>query len=64
MCKVHRVMIDIDIVMGNAFGKAAVVDFGIQWTLWAIAAALKTEKFYDLAGVFSLFHSLLRNRLI
>ncbi|KAK3085972.1 hypothetical protein FSP39_011459 [Pinctada imbricata] len=36
--------------MGNTIGKAAVVDFGIQWALWAVAAAFKTEKFYDLAG--------------
>lgn len=26
------------------------VDFAIQWGCWAIAALLKTEKFYDLAG--------------
>lgn len=30
--------------------KAAAVDFGIQWACWAVAATLKTEKFYDLAG--------------
>lgn len=43
-------MLGLDIVMGNIFGKAAVIDFGIQWSLWAVAALLKTEKFYDLAG--------------
>lgn len=37
-------------IMGNPLSKAAAVDFGIQWTCWAVAAALKTEKFYDLAG--------------
>ena len=30
--------------------KSAVVDFGIQWACFAVAAALKTEKFFDLAG--------------
>lgn len=43
-------MIDFSYIMGNNIGKAAVIDFGIQWSLWAIASALKTEKFYDLAG--------------
>ncbi|BFZ01299.1 hypothetical protein BsWGS_04338 [Bradybaena similaris] len=36
--------------MGNILIKAAVLDFGIQWLCWAVAAALQTEKFYDLAG--------------
>ena len=36
--------------MGSPLTKAAAVDFGIQWSCWAVAAALKTEKFYDLAG--------------
>ena len=40
----------IDNVMGNTYGKIAVVDFGIQWACWAVASLLKTEKFYDLAG--------------
>ena len=40
----------IDSVMGNTYGKIAVVDFGIQWACWAVASLLKTEKFYDLAG--------------
>ena len=39
-----------DNVMGNTYGKIAVVDFGIQWACWAVASLLKTEKFYDLAG--------------
>ncbi|KAL4222134.1 hypothetical protein ACF0H5_018174 [Mactra antiquata] len=43
-------MFDLSSIMGNTFGKAAVIDFGIQWALWAVAAAFKTEKFYDLAG--------------
>ena len=42
----------IEAVMGNSFGKAAVIDFGVQWALWVVASALKTEKFYDLAGLF------------
>lgn len=37
-------------IMGSSLGKAVAVDFGIQWACWAVAAALKTEKFYDLAG--------------
>lgn len=36
--------------MGNTYGKIAVVDFGIQWACWAVAALLKTEKFFDLTG--------------
>jgi hypothetical protein len=27
------------------------IDFGIQWVLWGLASWLKTEKFYDLAGI-------------
>ncbi|XP_022080000.1 uncharacterized protein LOC110973462 [Acanthaster planci] len=34
----------------SILARSAVLDFGIQWGLFAIAAALKTEKFYDLAG--------------
>ena len=30
--------------------KLACLDFGIQWGLWTVSAALRTEKFYDLAG--------------
>lgn len=36
--------------MGNVLGKAAAIDFLLQWGLFLIAAYLKTEKFYDLAG--------------
>lgn len=36
--------------MGNTLVKAAVTDFAIQWSCFVIAALLKTEKFYDLAG--------------
>lgn len=36
--------------MGNALTKAAATDFLLQWGLFLIAAYLKTEKFYDLAG--------------
>jgi len=34
----------------NLLLKAAVIDMGIQWGCCAAAIALKTEKFYDLAG--------------
>ena len=37
--------------MGNILVKSAAVDFGIQWACFIVAAALKTEKFYDLAGL-------------
>lgn len=30
--------------------KSLVADFTIQWSLFVVAAILKTEKFYDLAG--------------
>lgn len=41
----------MDYIMGNDIAKAAAIDFGIQWSLWAVASILKTEKFYDLAGI-------------
>lgn len=37
--------------MGNTVGKAAALDFGIQWACWAVASILQTEKFYDFAGL-------------
>lgn len=40
----------LDMIMGSTIVKCAATDLGIQWAGWAIAAALKTEKFYDLAG--------------
>lgn len=40
----------LDIVMGSTLVKCAATDLAIQWVGWAVAAALKTEKFYDLAG--------------
>ncbi|KAM9505411.1 uncharacterized protein ACWYII_047825 [Salvelinus alpinus] len=40
----------LDLIMGSTIVKCAATDLGIQWAGWAIAAALKTEKFYDLAG--------------
>ena len=36
--------------MGNALGKAAVIDLGIQLAGWAVASRLETEKFYDITG--------------
>lgn len=39
-----------DLMMGSTLVKCAATDVGIQWAAWALAAALKTEKFYDLAG--------------
>ena len=44
----------LDLIMGSTIVKCAVADLGIQWAGWAVAAAFKTEKFYDLAGKFSL----------
>ena len=34
----------------SILARSATWDFAIQWGLFALAAALKTEKFYDLAG--------------
>ena len=42
--------------MGSVVTKSFVVDVGIQWGLFAVAAALQTEKFYDLAGKFEIFN--------
>lgn len=39
-----------DVIMGSTLVKCAATDLGIQWAGWALAAAFKTEKFYDLAG--------------
>lgn len=39
-----------DMIMGSVLAKCAITDLGIQWAGWALAAAFKTEKFYDLAG--------------
>lgn len=39
-----------ELIMGSTLVKCAATDLGIQWAGWALAAALKTEKFYDLAG--------------
>lgn len=36
--------------MSNPLVKAAVFDFGLQWSAFIVANALKTEKFYDLIG--------------
>lgn len=36
--------------MGNTLVKAAAIDFLLQWGLFLIAAYLRTEKFFDLAG--------------
>ena len=41
--------------MGNVLVKSAVLDFGIQWVGFALASALKTEKFYDFAGEHTLY---------
>ncbi|KAL1020700.1 hypothetical protein UPYG_G00003520 [Umbra pygmaea] len=40
----------LDVMMGSTIAKCAATDLGIQWAGWAVASALKTEKFYDLAG--------------
>ncbi|XP_060066312.1 uncharacterized protein LOC132546606 [Ylistrum balloti] len=47
--------------MGSSLGKAAAVDFGIQWACWAVAAVLQTEKFYDLAGSSTFFYLALQS---
>lgn len=39
-----------ELIMGNTLLKCAAVDVGIQWAGWALAAAFRTERFYDLAG--------------
>lgn len=39
-----------DWIMGSTVVKCAVTDLGIQWAGWALSAAFRTEKFYDLAG--------------
>uniref|UniRef100_A0A3Q2ZUC4 Si:ch211-210c8.6 n=2 Tax=Kryptolebias marmoratus TaxID=37003 RepID=A0A3Q2ZUC4_KRYMA len=36
--------------MGGTLARCAATDLGIQWFCWVLAAALRTEKFYDLAG--------------
>lgn len=36
--------------IGYSLLGALVIDFGVQWVGWAAAAALQTEKFYDLFG--------------
>ena len=36
--------------MGNVLVKSAVVDVGIQWAGFVLAAAFRTEKFFDFAG--------------
>ncbi|XP_039602719.1 uncharacterized protein si:ch211-210c8.6 [Polypterus senegalus] len=36
--------------MANVLLKCAAVDVLLQWTGWAVSAALRTERFYDLAG--------------
>ncbi|XP_056130382.1 uncharacterized protein si:ch211-210c8.6 [Lampris incognitus] len=39
-----------DAMMGSALVKCAVADLAIQWAGWAVAAAFRTERFYDLTG--------------
>ncbi|XP_026864287.2 uncharacterized protein si:ch211-210c8.6 [Electrophorus electricus] len=36
--------------MGSALSKCVAVDLCVQWVGWMFASALKTEKFYDIAG--------------
>lgn len=52
-----------DLIMGSTLVKCAATDVGVQWAGWALAAALKTEKFYDLAGklVSQLYRQLLNS---
>lgn len=39
-----------ELVMGSTLVKCGATDVGIQWAGWALSAAFRTEKFYDLAG--------------
>ena len=39
-----------ELIMGSTLVKCGLTDLGIQWTGWALAAAFRTERFYDLAG--------------
>lgn len=52
-----------DLIMGSTLVKCAATDVGIQWAGWALASALRTEKFYDLAGKSVSNFSRLENRL-
>lgn len=52
-----------DLIMGSTLVKCAATDVGIQWAGWALASALRTEKFYDLAGKSVSHFSRLENRL-
>lgn len=40
------------LIMGSVLVRCALTDVGIQWAGWALAAVCKTEKFYDLAGIY------------
>ena len=42
-------------MLDNYYVKILAVDFGIQAGAWAVSAALKTEKIYDLTGSFCKF---------
>jgi hypothetical protein len=48
----YLLVIMLERTMGNLLAKSAAVDFSVQWLLWAVAATMKTEKFYDLAGAY------------
>lgn len=41
---------ELDLTMEGVLVRCAAADLGVQWFGWALAAALRTEKFYDLAG--------------
>lgn len=40
----------LEMIMGSTLVKCAAIDLAVQWVGWSLASALKTEKFYDLAG--------------
>lgn len=40
-------------LLSNSVASLLALDMGIQWVGWSVAALLKTEKFYDLAGSFT-----------
>lgn len=48
-CAMSSSWVGGDALQSSLLG-AAIVDFGIQFVGWAVASALKTEKFYDILG--------------
>ena len=51
-------------IMGNALSKAAAVDFLIQWSMFLLAAYMKSEKFFDATGSATFVLLLLQSLLL